>query len=68
MSTRNGGAIFALVFVVGFLVAWTIFGYATLIAAFLATTGVLQVALGAYIVGSILIFASTLFIRSALNK
>lgn len=67
MSARNGGLIALFLSAVIFLAIWTIFGYAVLIAAFVALEGGLKVLMGLYIVGSLIIFAVSLFVRSAIK-
>jgi len=66
-STNAVKAAFLLVLLVG-LIAWTLFGYGVIIAAMFATSGLLQVLLGVYLVGSLLLFAGTLFVKAALKN
>lgn len=68
MSTSTTGKVAILIAVTIFLVLWTIFGYGTLIAAFLATEGAVQICLGVYIVGSIFVFSSSLYVKSLVKR
>lgn len=50
------------------LIAWTLFGYGVMIAAFVALDGILKVLMGVYIVGSLILFGLTMFVKNAVRR
>lgn len=71
-STRSrgesAGLIVGLILVVVVLIAWTLFGYGVMIAAFVALDGILKVLMGVYIVGSLILFGLTMFVKNAVRR
>lgn len=68
MSNSNGRVIaLSIVYIVAML-AWAVFGYTVLIAAFLALSGTLQVCMGLYILGTVLFFIGTLYFKSVTKR
>lgn len=70
VRSTSGSVVFLILALVGIflVVAWTVFGYAVLIAAFFALDGVLQVLMGVYIIGSFVLFFVTMLFKAAARR